>query len=291
MDVTIIGHGSLMSGQGLSFSGTFHVYAASIVALDDCARGFAKLSKYGDRFATDLELGRVPLEGEIIPPETAPDGRVEALGLRVSVEDFGRLVKREGYRPEAMLALVEQAQKENLGVAEWLWEIDAAHGHDLAAYRRRLFSITGYTSPHYIPHPVRLNTQEYALIFLSPGPQGTGSPDVISIRQQTGINKIMSTTETWKRKPNDDQVAYFLSCLLAGVHGINVWDFLASVEGDSALATALSQQLQPVFTQEVECFLQTTGLTDEQYARAFGDSDAALQRSGLNDFCERFNRE
>ena len=68
------------------------------MALDRCVRGFAKLSKYGDRFATDLELGQPALEAEVVSPHTTPDGRVEALGLTVSLEDGGRLVKREGYR-------------------------------------------------------------------------------------------------------------------------------------------------------------------------------------------------
>ena len=216
MEVTVIGHGSLMSGRGLSFSGTFQLRTARIVALNGCTRGFAKLSKYGDRFATDLELEQPALEGTIVSPQTVPDGRVEALGLSVSLEDCGRLVKREGYRPEAMLTLVERARKHGLGVAEWLWRLAAEQAHDLVAYRRQLFSITGYTSPHYIPHPVRLAEVGYALIFLAPGPRGTGTPDVVSIRQQTGINTVLSTVETWRRKPNEDQIAYFLSCLLGG---------------------------------------------------------------------------
>ena len=289
MEVTVIGHGSLMSGRGLSFSGTFQVRTARIVALDHCRRGFAKLSKYGDRFATDLELEQPALEGAVVSPQTAPDGRVEALGLSVSLEDCGRLVKREGYRPEAMLTLVERAQKRGLGVAEWLWQLAAEQAHDLAAYRRRLFLMTGYTSPHYIPHPVRLAEAGYALIFLAPGPRGTGTPDVVSVRQQTGINTILNTTETWRRKPNEDQTAYFLSCLLGGAHGINVRDFLASVGENRALAETLSQRIRPVLAEEVACFLQTTGVKPEPYAQAFGSPEAALRRGGLGDFLESFD--
>ncbi len=289
MEVTIIGHGSLMSGRGLSFSGRFQLRTAGIIALADCTRGFAKLSKYGDRFATDLELERPALEGAIVAPQTEPDGRVETLGLSVSLEDCGRLVKREGYRPEAMQALVERARKYDLGVAEWLWRLAAEQAHDLLAYRRQLFSITGYTSPHYIPHPVRLAEAGYALIFLAPGPRGTGTPAVVSIRQQTGINTILSTVETWRRKPNADQIAYFLSCLLGGAHGINVRDFLASVGDHRELAETLYQHIQPVLAEEATCFLQTTGLTPEQYTQAFGSSEAALRRSGLGDFLEGFD--
>ncbi len=288
MDVTIIGHGSLMSGRGLSFSGTFHLRTAHIVALDGCRRGFAKLSKYGDRFATDLELEQPALEGTRVAPHTGPDGRIEALGLSVSLADCGRLVKREGYRPQALLTLVERARKNGLGVAEWLWQLAAEQAHDLAAYRRQLFLITDYTSPHYIPHPVRLTEAGYALVFLAPGPRGTGTPDIVSIRRQTGITTVLSTAETWRRKPNDDQLTYFLSCLLGGAHGINVRDFLASVAGQRvrALAATLSERLRPLLAEEVGCFLQTTGLTPEQYRRAFGSPEAALSRSGLRDFLE-----
>ena len=289
MEVTIIGHGSLMSGRGLSFSGRFQLRTAGIIALADCTRGFAKLSKYGDRFATDLELEQPALEGAIVAPQTEPDGRVETLGLSVSLEDCGRLVKREGYRPEAMLTLVERARKYDLGVAEWLWRLAAEQAHDLLAYRRQLFSITGYTSPHYIPHPVRLAEAGYALIFLAPGPRGTGTPAVVSIRQQTGINTILSTVETWRRKPNADQIAYFLSCLLGGAHGINVRDFLASVGDHRELAETLYQHIQPVLAEEATCFLQTTGLTPNQYTQVFGSSEAALRRSGLGDFLEGFD--
>ncbi len=287
MEVTVIGHGSLMSGRGLSFSGRFQVRTARIVALDHCRRGFAKLSKYGDRFATDLELEQPALEGAIVSPQTAPDGQVEALGLSVSLEDCGRLVKREGYRPEALLTLVERAR--GLGVAEWLWQLAAEQAHDLGAYRRRLFLITGYTSPHYIPHPVRLAEAGYALIFLAPGPRGTGTPDVVSIRQQTGIDTILNTAETWRRKPNEDQTAYFLSCLLGGAHGINVRDFLASVGENRDLAETLSQRIRSGLAEEGGCFLQTTGLTTEQYTQAFGSPEAALRRGGLGDFLERFD--
>ena len=295
MKVTLIGHGSLMSGRGLAFSGTFQIYDACIVALNNCKRGFAKLSKYGDRFATDLEIASLPLEGEIVSCETKPDGRVEALGLTVTLEDFGRLVKREGYQPASMYRLVERARENRLGVAEWLWNLDAQNGHDLVAYRRQLFAITGYTSPHYIPHPVRLNGTDYALIFLAPGFEGTGSPDVVSVREQTGIENILTTAETWRRKPNDDQIAYFLSCLLGGAHGICVQDFLSTIADETDLAGQLYQRLRPVqpvlpvLAEEVACFLETTGLTQQQYQRAFGRPEAALRRSGLQGFLDGFD--
>ena len=268
------------------------MYDAYIVALNNCARGFAKLSKYGDQFATALEIAKLPLEGEIVSCETQPDGRVEALGLTVTLEDLGRLVKREGYQPATLYTFVERAQENGLGLAEWLWNLDAENGHELVAYRRRLFALTGYTSPHYIPHPVRLNGADYALIFLAPGFEGTGSPDVVSVREQTGIENILTTAETWRRKRNDDQIAYFLSCLLGGAHGICVQDFLSTIVYETDLAEQLYQRLQPILpvqAEEVVCFLETTGLTQQQYQRAFGSPEAALRRSGLQGFLDGFD--
>ena len=43
MNVTVLGHGSLMSGRGLAFSGALQVNDAFVVALKHCTRGFPKL--------------------------------------------------------------------------------------------------------------------------------------------------------------------------------------------------------------------------------------------------------
>jgi hypothetical protein len=151
------------------------------------------------------------------------------------------------------------------------------------AYRRRLWALTGFTSPHYIPHPVRLGDGSYALIFLAPGLEGTGADEVISVRQQTGIHAVMNTSETWRRKPNADQLTYFLSCLLGGVHGINVRDLLPMRE-EPALVNQVREQLRQRLAVEREQFLAVTSLSREYYQRIFGDPEAALDRSGFTDF-------
>jgi hypothetical protein len=284
MEVTVIGHGSLMSGQGLSFSGTLQVKAASIVALPGCVRGFAKLSRYGDRFATDVESPHWPLTGRSLAPATMPNGEVEALALTVSLEDFSGLVKREGYSPSAMQQLATEAQAQGITLADFLWQIHEEAEHDRVAYRRRLFQLTGCTSPHYIPHPVRLDAESCALIFLAPGFEGTGTDEIISVRQETGIQVVMNTSETWRQKPNDDQLTYFLSCMLGGVHGINVRDLLSPVREESTLAERLREQLGQRLAVEREQFLAVTNLSREHYQRAFGDPETAGERSGLTDF-------
>src|SRR5205809_1024521 len=94
MDVTVIGYGSLMSGQGLSLSGTFQVRQAFVVALANCTRGFARLSRYGDRFAMNLEITRLPLEGRVVSLASTPNGAVEALALTMPPDHLCRLAKR-----------------------------------------------------------------------------------------------------------------------------------------------------------------------------------------------------
>jgi len=284
MNVTVIGHGSLMSGLGLSLSGPLQVKHAGVVSLAGCRRGFAKLSRYGDRFATDLEVTRLPLQGCLIPPTTPPCGEVEALALTVPLEDFYRLAKREGYSPTAVQRLAELAQGHGINLADLLWQVHAEARHEVVTYRRRLFALTGFTSPHYIPHPVRLVDAGCAVIFLAPGFEGTGADDVISVRQETGIRTLMSTREAWRRKPNEDQLAYFLSCLMGGVHGIGMHDLLATVSEEPPLATELSGRIGQVMDKEREHFLATVGLTPEEYHRFFGQPESALARSGLGDF-------
>lgn len=284
IEITIIGHGSLMSGRGLSFSGELRVRKAFIVALAHCQRGFAKLSRYGDRFATDLQISALPLTGYRIAFDSPPTGHVEGLALTVPLEDACRLSKREGYSPEIFQQLAVLASVQGLNLAAFLWRIQEEAAHDIVGYRRRLFTLTGYTSPHYIPHPVSLGETEYALIFLAPGFEGTGSEEVVSVRQHTSIATIMSLVEAWRRKPNDDQVAYFLSCLLGGVHGVSIHDLLSTMCEESMLAEKVRHQVNTVLSLEQERFLTVTGLTMAEYRQTFGESAVALKRSGLEDF-------
>jgi hypothetical protein len=283
-DITVIGHGSLMSGRGLAFSGTLQVKDAFIVALKNCTRGFAKLSRYGDRFATDIEAPQFPLEGRRMSAAMPTNGDVETLALTVELADFLRLVKREGYRPEVMQQLAVLAGKGNRPLADFLWHLHANVGHDPVKYRRQLFTLTGYTSPHYIPHPVRLTDGSCALIFLAPGVEGTGSDEVASVRQQTGIRAVMNISEAWQRKPNDDQLAYFLSCLLGGMHGVNVRDLLGAIDEVPALARLLRDRLTQELYGELERFLAVTNLPESVYRRAFGGDEERLLRSGLHTF-------
>jgi hypothetical protein len=290
MDVTVIGYGSLMSGRGLSPSGPLRVRRASIVALAGCRRGFAKLSRYGDRFAMDLELVRSPLRGDLVAPATAPNGEVEALALTLPLDDACRLARREGYDPAAMQQLARMARARGGTLAGFLWELYAEAGYEVVRYRRQLFAFTGFTSAHYIPHPVRLGDGEDALIFLAPGFEGTGSDEVVSVRQQTGIRTLMRAGEVWRRKPTADQLAYFVVCLLGGAHGICVRDLIPLSCEDPQLCAELGVQVTNGLMQEVDHFLAATGLSLPQYRRAFGEPEEATVRGGLGDFLQNGDR-
>lgn len=281
MDVTVIGYGSLMSGRGLAASGRLRVQQASIVALPGCRRGFAKLSRYGDRFAMDLELERLPLRGYRIVPTAAPSSEVEALALTVSLADACRLAQREGYDPAVLQQLAQEAQAQGLTLAGFLWQLYSEAEYEVVPYRRRLFAITAFTSAHYIPHPVRLGDAETALVFLAPGFEGTGADEVISVRQRTGIRTVMRTEETWRRKPTEDQLTYFIDCLLGGRHGICVRDLLPAACTEPQLCAQLRAGLAAALVHEVDRFLAVTGLSWVQYQQAFGGVEDALVRSGL----------
>jgi hypothetical protein len=94
----------------------------------------------------------------------------------------------------------------------------------------------------------------------------------------------MSTSETWRRKANDDQLSYFLSCLVGGVHGINVQDLLVSVCEDPTLLAFLQNRLPQEIQQEDSRFLAVTNLSQEAYDKMFGPRERRLTRSGLRAF-------
>jgi hypothetical protein len=284
MDIIVIGYGSLMSGQGLAFSGVFQAKDARIVALTGCARGFAKPSRYGNHLAMVLELSQLPLMGCEVSPGSVPNGKIEALALTLSLDDVCRLAQREGYQPKMMRRLAELARARRLSLADFLWDLHAEEGHDLVAYRRRLFTLTGFTSAHYIPHPVCLDDAKRAITFLAPGFEGTGSDMVVAVRRQSNVRAVMSTQDAWQDKPNGNQLAYFLCCVLGGAHGICVRDLLPPASAAPALITALADGLAAGLSEEYGRFLTATGLSRAQYERCFGGPEAALARSGLTEF-------
>ena len=127
-------------------------------------------------------------------------------------------------------------------------------------------------------------------MFLSPGPLfGTGSATIRSVRDSTGVSRAFGMEDAWKRKPNADQMTYFLSCLLAGVHGISVRDFLESISGDNNLSRKIQRRLGGSIEEELQIFLRTTSMKPEEYFSCFGETEAAMRRSGLAEFMASYD--
>jgi hypothetical protein len=123
-----------------------------------------------------------------------------------------------------------------------------------------------------------------AITFLAPGREGSGSERVVPVRVRTGTTMLMTIPEAWRRKPNRTQLAYFLACLLGGVHGINVRDVLEPLADERGLSQRIRGALADELRHEVARFLETTGLDTTSYWQAFGPPTQALRRGGLEEF-------
>lgn len=276
---TLLVYGSLCSGFGLRNLGKLAVERVERVRLGNCRRGFGKLSRHGDRYAMVLEPQRhdEPIRAESAAASTACPN---ALALTVGTEDLGRISLREGYDPGVLRRLEKAAHERNRTVGEHLWRMLEAAGFDPAEYRRGLFAETGYTSPHYIPHPVSRTGEEPALVFLPPGPEGSGDESVVPVRVATGMAGVLSIGRAWQHKRSSSQLEYFAMCLLAEMHGLSFADVLGDLEPDSELAQLLRATLQLELAKEADRFQAALGLSPDRYAEL---QEGRTERSWLLD--------
>jgi hypothetical protein len=227
---TVIGYGSLMSARGICRDDPLRLAGARRVQLSNARRGFGKASIHADRYAMVVEA--TDPSQPIRARELAAHERgalPQALALDVLTDDLPVLAAREGYSQRAIAALYELSAGSDLAVylAGLLWEC----GGDVVRYRARLCDRLGYTSPHYIPHPIAIGARA-AVIFLAPGPEGSGSPDVVPVRVATGVTELMDVAAVWKRRPNAAQRDYIATCLLGRAHGIRMDDLTTDVPKD-----------------------------------------------------------
>jgi hypothetical protein len=287
-DVLVIGYGSLMSGLGLQPFGRLRARATHRVALPNTRRGFGKFSQHGDRFAMVLEPVHAdqPIEARTLAADTEPSHVPEGVSLLVQPNDFARMCDREGYSSGAVHRLRHEAAASQ-DLAAFLWSLLAAAGYDIAAFRQRLVQLVGYTSPHYIPHPVRVDGARFGIVFLAPGREGSGSDRVVPVRVRTRNESLMTAPEAWRRKPNRTQLTYFVTCLLGGAHGIWVRDLLTPLADEPGLALRLRSAVAAEQPQELTRFLDMTGIEYTAYWQAFGPPPQGARRSGLEDFLKR----
>lgn len=261
---TLLAYGSLCSGLGLRSLGRVSVDRVERVRLENCRRGFGKRSQWGDRYAMVLEPRRSD-EPIRIDSSTTSNG-TDVLALTIGADDLARISRREGYDPEALQRLSEIARARRRSLSEHLWRILESADFIPARYRRSLFEDTGYTSPHYIPHPVARSDEEPALIFLPPGPEGSGAASIVPVRVATGMIDVLSLRQAWRHKSNPSQLEYFSMCLLAEVHGLSFADVLADLEPDSELAELLRARVGSEIAREADRFCAALSLSADCYA-------------------------
>jgi len=283
-EVIVLAYGSLMSGFGLHALAPLRARTARRVAFGNARRGFGKFSQQGDRFTIVLDPVHLdtPLDARILAADTPPSGHVEGLALEIPPVALARLADREGYSSGALQRLREEAARSRVPLPDWLWALFEQAKFDLGAFRERLYRTIGYTSPHYVPQPVRLADGRCALTFLAPGPEGTGCDRIVAVRVQTGQTGLLTLAEAWRRKPSRTQLAYAVACLLGGAHGIAIQDLLASLADDARLADSVRAAVVTEQRQELARFLGATGLPAATYFDAFGPASVALTRSGLD---------
>ncbi|MCC6764140.1 MAG: hypothetical protein IT293_05705 [Deltaproteobacteria bacterium] len=270
---TVVAYGSLMSGLGLASLAPLPVADARRVRLSGCRRGFGKLSQYGDRFAMVLEptAADAPIRATDIDAATSTDPAtgIDALALTLRIPELARVAQREGYRADALLALGRIAESRGTSLGAHLFALAEGVGHDVARYRRALADAVDYTSPHYVPHPVAIDGDVPALVFLPPGPEGSGRDDVVPIRVQTAETRVLTFRRAWSLKPNPSQLAYAAMCILGECHGLSLADLVGDLRAYPPLARLLDARLAPELAVERERFREVLRLGVEQYAARF----------------------
>lgn len=280
-ETIVLVYGSLMSGLGLRVLGPLRVRSAGRVAFTNARRGFGRLSHRGGHYAMCLEalVGHTSIGARLLAAGAPPAGEVEGLALEVAPVALARIADRAGYSSGALQRLREDATTERLSVAEHLRKVFEDAGCDVRNFRARLYRRIGYTSPHGIPHPVRLTDGRCALTFLNPGIEGTGSDRIAAPPPPPAL---FTLAEVCRRQAGQGQLEYAVACLLGGVHGIAVHDLLASLAQDPVAAGTVRRAIPAEQRQELARFLAATGLPASTYFTAFGPASHALSRGGLN---------
>lgn len=184
----IFGYGSLMSYRGLLRSTKERIRVLDPIRVQiKGKRGFAKpaLCKIC------MDIDDFLLKGRIIKNKIE-EGYIEGLMIKIPQKDFPEFCSREGYT-EGNKLITYSSNFNNIG--EVLWKIfqeskNNKYDISLRNYRKMLKDKLGYTSKHYIPHPLVIKNLGYAITFIAPGKYGTGNRNIKSRKSEENISHL-----------------------------------------------------------------------------------------------------
>jgi len=271
----LVGYGSLASGLGLA-SLRKAVTRARALRLE-VGRRFAKPVQRGACLAMNLEplqtatVHATPLD--LTRDAPSPDG-CEALLVEVGPETGELVARREGFWPPCWAALRERGP-----LAEVLAELAAAAGDDVLDYRALVLERSGFAGDrtHYLPHPVRVEGEPLAVVFVAPAPGRSGRADLPTALETVDLAPARlaglpaSFARAYPGQAATSQQHYVGLCLLAAAHGLHVGD-LFDGEPSGFVAELLASW------RDREALRADRGLLELE---AGCDFEAALERSGL----------
>ena len=271
----MVGYGSLASGLGLA-SLRKGVSRARALRLD-VGRRFAKPVQRGACLAMNLvslstaTVRATPLD--LAQDAPSPDG-CEAVLVEVD-PGFGELVaRREGFPPSCWARLGTRGP-----LPEVLAELAGAVDDDVLDYRALLLERSGFSGErtHYVPHPVLVEGEPRAVVFVAPGPGQTGRADLPSALETVDLSPTRlaglpaSFARAYPRESPASQQHYVGLCLLAAAHGLFVGDLLDGEPGGFVAELLVSWQDREALRADRALLELEAGC----------DFEVALQRSGL----------
>lgn len=198
----------------------------------EVGRRFAKPVQRGACLAMNLEplptatVRATPLD---LARDAPSPGGCEALLVEVD-PDFGGLVaRREGFPPPCWAELATRGP-----LPEVLAELAGAVDDDVLDYRASLLERSGFSGErtHYVPHPVLVEGEPRAVVFVAPGRGETGRADLPSALETVDLAPARlaglpaSFARAYPRESPASQQYYVGLCLLAAAHGLFVGDLL-----------------------------------------------------------------
>jgi hypothetical protein len=267
----------LLSGYGLLAErrgGASRLIARDVapVAIHNARRGLAKPSSHGKYLAMDVE----PVDRSLPISASIADNRNSGIGgllLTFDHEYAPLIARREEYDPDAFARLIGLAESAGQQLGEYLMEVASATNFDLLAYRIKLRAMLGYTSPGYIFHPIEIDDGRIAIVAIGSGFEGSGDSQIVSRRQEFGMESLLSLEESMRSAmagfDRAGQIGYYAECILGGLHGLDVGDLLAGLDADARWARELAAHLGPIAHGERERFIEATSLDPARYAERF----------------------